>query len=70
MEHEFFRCTNPDCSGCFGCENVLQVCMICLASEGELLTYCPGFELSPDALEACYEGSVIDLERYRNAISL
>ena len=34
--------------------------VVCNAAEGELLTTCPGYRLSQDALDACYFGNVID----------
>jgi len=38
-------------------------CTVCDAVEGEQLTFCPGFKLSDDAREACFQGNVIDLRR-------
>lgn len=49
----------------------LYVCRVCNAAEGELLSYCPGYRLNAETLDACYTGNVIDLEgqrRYRQAM--
>ena len=43
----------------------LSCCTVCGAAEGELLKWCPGFKLTPEALKACYTGNVADLDYYR-----
>lgn len=48
-----------------GAHEGLTFCTVCKAAEGELLTHCPGHELNSEALEACYNGNVIDMHRWR-----
>lgn len=38
----------------------LVQCKVCGAAEGELLSYCPGYKLNTETLEACYRGNVLD----------
>lgn len=41
-------------------------CTLCGAHGSELLTWCPGEELTVEARDACFEGgNVVDLERWR-----
>ena len=39
----------------------LYECTVCTAVEGQLLSYCPGYELNHETKEACYQGNVSDL---------
>lgn len=48
---------------CFICDGGLALCTLCGAFEGQLLTYCPGYMLSEETLDACYKGNVIDFCR-------
>lgn len=62
-EHVWFKCP-PECEkrSCNFCEGGLSLCTVCGAGEAELLSACPGFKLSAEALEACLDGTVVDLE--------
>ncbi len=42
----------------------LACCTVCGGAEGELLSSCPGFRLNSQALEACFRGDVVDLQRW------
>lgn len=44
----------------------LALCTVCGAGEGELLKWCPGFKLTPEARQACYTGNVADLDYFRS----
>lgn len=44
---------------CYIC-NGLVICSVCSATEGELLTFCPGYQLNWQAKNACYYGNVLD----------
>ena len=59
--HVWFKCPQP-CQRqfCNYCEGGLSRCTICGAVEGELLSHCPGFQLSQEAKDACYSGNVFD----------
>ena len=46
-------------------EHELATCKVCMASEGELLTHCPGYTLNMDTRQACYQGNVIDFDLYK-----
>ncbi len=61
--HVFYVCDGVSCVGrhCRFCEGGLQYCTVCGAFEGELLVNCPGFWLSSEARDACYQGNVVDL---------
>lgn len=64
--HLWFKCPKGcERPGCPFCEGVLALCMTCGAAEGELLTYCPGYQLNPDAQMACYSGNVFDFHRLK-----
>ena len=41
------------------------VCTRCGATNAELLTWCPGENLSEEAKAACRDGNVFDLEKWR-----
>lgn len=63
IEHTYNICVGK-CEDDFGrvcyiCSG-LSWCATCGAVEGELLSYCPGFKLNRDTLEACYKGNIID----------
>lgn len=47
-----------------GYEGLVE-CEICGAAEGQLLAFCPGFKLTVEAMEACYNGNVVDLEGWK-----
>jgi hypothetical protein len=65
LNHEWHTCKRERC--CI-CDGGLGLCTVCGAAEGELLTYCPGFRLNNEALEACYTGNVIDMESQRSRL--
>jgi len=48
----------------------IAMCNKCGATGQELLTWCPGIELNQETLDACFEGNVIDLERWRRERNL
>ncbi len=60
--HVWFKCSHEKDShrGCYFCEGGLTRCVVCGAVEGELLSHCPGYQLSPEAKEACFSGNVFD----------
>lgn len=58
LQHVWHKCKNPECQCC---EGGLGWCIVCDAFEGSLLTYCPGFKLNQDTIDACYHGNVKDL---------
>jgi hypothetical protein len=41
-------------------------CSVCGSRDGQLLSYCPGVRLSRNAREACGNGVVVDLQRWRH----
>lgn len=43
-------------------------CLKCGAMGSELLTWCPGEELSGEAKDACHDGNVVDLEKFRTEV--
>ena len=45
----------------------LAYCTCCGAGEGELLAYCPGYKLSQDTMDACFDGNVIDLTFWKQS---
>lgn len=53
---------------CPFCDWRLQQCTVCNASEGELLSYCPGHRLDPDARLACFDGNVKDFFREKRRL--
>jgi len=59
-------CNNEDCPYCRG----YSICTVCLAGEGELLAFCPGFALNSEAAEACYNGNVIDMSYRATAMRI
>lgn len=64
--HTWHECKQE---GCYVCEGGLGWCIVCGAFEGSLLTHCPGFKLNPETIEACYNGNVKDLHRFRVMVS-
>lgn len=62
--HMWFRCPTP-CYGCIFCEGGLATCVVCGAFEGQILSTCPGYHLSEETLDACYQGNVADMDLYR-----
>lgn len=65
LPHIWHRCKKD---GCNICEGGLAYCEVCGALEGSLLSFCPGFKLNSDAINACYNGNVRDLVWFREAI--
>ncbi len=55
--HIYHKCNH---TSCYICSGSLFLCNVCGAAEGELLTYCPGYQLNVDTLSACYQGNVFD----------
>jgi hypothetical protein len=57
--HRWYECS---CNrvACQWCEGGLGHCTVCGAFEGQLLSSCPGERLTEEALEACYQGNVVD----------
>lgn len=66
LAHEWFVC-GCDKTGCMFCDGGLSRCKVCGALEGALLSYCPGYPLSMETINACYNGNVVDLLGYRRA---
>lgn len=64
LKHVWEECACDEV-GCDICDLDLRTCAVCGASEGELLSYCPGFRLNRDAREACFSGVVTDLDWHR-----
>lgn len=46
----------------------LSICTVCGAGEGELLKWCPGFKLTEEDKEACFQGDVVDLDYFRSRL--
>jgi len=65
IKHNFHACDSERCHICAG---GLALCTVCRAAEGELLSSCPGYELNPEALGACYSGNVMDIEDYKSSV--
>jgi len=65
MKHVFHKCKEPEC---YICEAGLGYCIVCGGFEGSLLTYCPGYQLNQETVDACYHGNVKDLEQFRKMV--
>lgn len=61
-EHELDYIYDPD-----DFEEIV-CCVKCGAIGSELLTWCPGEGLSEEAKDACYNGNIVDLERFRTEV--
>ena len=64
MQHIWHKCNNE----CQVCEGGLAWCIVCDGFEGSLLTHCPGYRLSWETIQACYNGNVKDMVQYKARI--